>query len=67
MLKLRQRYGLSPEEFAELETTHNGVCAICAEPPSAFGLVVDHDHQSGRVRGLLCLASNYALVRSVDG
>lgn len=47
-----------------------GVCKICLEPESALSgkggvraLCVDHDHQTGRVRGLLCVRCNAAIAR----
>jgi len=41
----------------------DGVCAICGEPPGGRWkkLHVDHDHETGRVRALLCVSCNRAL------
>lgn len=39
-----------------------GVCAICLGPPSAFDCYcVDHDHVTGKIRGLLCSKCNSAI------
>ena len=38
-----------------------GGCAICGEPPKTSALHVDHCHDTGRVRGLLCFRCNSAL------
>lgn len=48
----RSRYGLEPEDFAALVAEQDGRCAICGvvEDP----LKVDHCHNGGHVRGLLC-------------
>lgn len=59
-----RRYGLTPEEGARLLAEQNGECAICKE--SLIGgrhsegdrAYVDHDHATGRVRGLLCIDCN---------
>ncbi|MEU5809887.1 endonuclease VII domain-containing protein [Streptomyces sp. NPDC047718] len=40
-----------------------GVCVICQEGPAEH---VDHDHQTGRVRGVLCFACNSALGKLKD-
>jgi len=41
---------------------HDNRCAICRLSPSSVGpLVIDHDHDSGTVRGLLCKGCNLGL------
>ncbi|KQO05064.1 hypothetical protein ASF06_18645 [Agreia sp. Leaf244] len=60
--RLRERYKLTTEEFDELRESQAGRCAICGkEDSSESGLVVDHDHRTGRVRGLLCNGCNVGL------
>lgn len=55
-------YGITPVDFEELKTRLNSCCAICRKPPSyKMGLCVDHDHATGKVRGLLCHKCNAAL------
>lgn len=58
------KFGITPEQYDLLLAAQNGGCAICG---SALGdgtgrrLAIDHDHASGRVRGLLCVACNRRL------
>ncbi len=54
------RYRLRPDEYAVLLASQNGVCGLCAGvlPKTPH---VDHCHQTGRVRGLLCNACNSGL------
>jgi hypothetical protein len=55
----RQRdYGLTPEQYTIMLDSHGGVCAICKKSGGAKGLVVDHCHETGVVRGLLCVKCN---------
>lgn len=61
--KLRlQRYDLTPEQHAQMLLEQKGVCAICSKlPKGKRPLVVDHNHDTGKVRGLLCYGCNRAL------
>ncbi len=54
---LRGAYGLTIEQYDEMLEAQGGVCAICGECPDE-GLAVDHCHDTGRVRGLLCRNCN---------
>lgn len=66
---LKSTYGITPEEYLAMHAAQGGVCAICGQDePGAHGrtgtkfkLSVDHCHDSGRVRGLLCQRCNRAI------
>lgn len=56
------RYDLTPQEHATMMHNQGGTCAICKElPKGKRPLVVDHDHKTGAIRGLLCYGCNRAL------
>jgi hypothetical protein len=57
----RLRYGLEPAQHAALLVAQGGRCAVCRGSGGQRGLAVDHDHSTGRVRGLLCSACNSAI------
>jgi hypothetical protein len=64
----RRKYGLTLAEHEEMEAAQGGVCAICQQPETfksksgtVHRLAVDHDHKTGRIRGLLCRNCNAAL------
>lgn len=54
-----KQYGLTPAEYDAMLELQDGVCAICRnECSTGQSLAVDHCHETGRVRGLLCKACN---------
>jgi hypothetical protein len=57
-----EQYGIGADEYARLLTSQGGVCGICRQPALVNSrLHIDHDHQTGRVRGLLCHNCNRGL------
>lgn len=59
---LIERYGLSDSDYEQILVEQNGVCAICSGPPKlGKNLDVDHCHDTGKVRGLLCRQCNVAI------
>ena len=50
-----KRRGATEELYNELYEVQQGCCAVCNEPEEKFSwLCIDHDHSTGRIRGLLC-------------
>lgn len=68
--RLRRRYGITPEQYDTMLAEQGGRCAICrTDQPGGNGnrtFHVDHDHDSGAVRGLLCSECNTGLARFRD-
>jgi hypothetical protein len=65
---LKQRYGISLDEYHSHITNQNFACAICeVELSTALAykakraVVVDHNHETGEVRGVLCSKCNLVL------
>lgn len=57
--KLRQKkYGITPDDFTKLLERQAGLCAICRVSKAA---VVDHNHKTGAIRGILCSPCNTAI------
>jgi hypothetical protein len=61
--QLKRRFGMGPEDYVRMGKRQNWRCLICQRSRDELqqDLVVDHDHATGRVRGLLCKACNQAL------
>ncbi|KKL57780.1 hypothetical protein LCGC14_2231970, partial [marine sediment metagenome] len=62
---LRYKYGITIEKYTEMLLEQKGVCAICGLPETRVSnngnikvLSVDHCHETGKVRGLLCQRCN---------
>lgn len=69
---LKRKYGIGLAEYSQMFMAQNGKCAICS---SEYGghrngeqkaLAVDHDHKTGKVRGLLCEPCNQGLGKFKD-
>ena len=57
-----KRYGLDLQQYTSLVERSGGVCEICSSPQTnGKELCIDHCHETGRVRGLLCTKCNMAL------
>ena len=65
-----KQYGLTIEEYEQMEDYQNHCCKICGKHESLNGkdrkgnrkrLSIDHDHTTGQVRGLLCSFCNLSL------
>lgn len=63
-----RRFGITVEQYESTLAEQRGVCAIClsAEPKGTGRFHVDHCHESGRVRGLLCSECNLGLGKFRD-
>lgn len=62
------KYDLTQDAYQALLRGQGGVCAICKKPPvegESF-FPVDHDHETGTVRGILCLNCNTGLGKFKD-
>lgn len=58
--RLRIRYGISKDDFDRMAVEQSGLCLICERKPTAT-FHVDHNHDTGHVRGLLCASCNVRL------
>lgn len=70
---LRRNFGITPEQFDERLAQQGGVCAICGLVKHTYdkngkprSMHVDHDHQSGRIRGILCHDCNTGIGKLGD-
>jgi hypothetical protein len=54
-------YGITLAEYNAMLLAQGGVCAICEDAPEKKRLAVDHDHETGELRGLLCFGCNIAI------
>lgn len=60
--QMKHRYGLTLENYKKMLEDQGGVCKICKQPcKSRSHLSVDHCHESGHIRGLLCDRCNTSI------
>ena len=59
---LKRTYGITTEQYEMMVERQGGGCAICGRAPTdGSSLHVDHEHDTGRIRGCLCFRCNNAL------
>ncbi len=65
---LRSRYGITADDYDAAVVVRDRKCDLCGRPPSEeyLKLHVDHDHNTGKVRGLLCISCNTGLGKLGD-
>jgi len=64
--QLKKKYGITPEDYTRMLEEQGGICKICGTddpkgPHKIKTFSIDHCHDSGSVRGLLCNRCNRAL------
>jgi hypothetical protein len=64
---LMRKYGMTIEQYDAMLASQGGGCFICGRPRREdISLHVDHDHSTGKVRGILCFCCNNALADFQD-
>lgn len=63
---LRRVYGITLAEYEAMRDEQGDACAVCRGRDAHCDLHVDHDHASGRVRGLLCYRCNMTVGMARD-
>ncbi len=63
---LKRAYNLTLEQHEQLYVDQNGCCAICKQSIAYDKMNTDHDHKTGKIRGLLCWSCNLMLGNAKD-
>lgn len=68
---IQKKYGLTRDDYKKILAEQNGVCFICQRSPEKIrprrNLAVEHDHKTGRIRGLCCYRCNHVLLHRILG
>lgn len=56
--KLKRVYGITQQDYDRIFAAQRGTCAICYESLARVRAHLDHDHDTGAVRGILCCSCN---------
>jgi hypothetical protein len=59
--KLKDRYGITLEDYDKMFLEQHGVCKLCGKATNRRRLDIDHCHTTGKIRGLLCNVCNKTL------
>jgi hypothetical protein len=62
--QLKHKYGITQQQYDDMYNSQQGLCAICIQPFDIFA--VDHNHITGRIRGLLCKSCNTLLANAKE-
>lgn len=57
----RKKYGMTVAQYEQMVESQGGVCAVCQKPETRRALAVDHNHETGATRSLLCSNCNTAI------
>jgi hypothetical protein len=70
---VKKKYNMTQDDYDQMFLNQNGVCAICGKEEThrnrsgeVGNLAVDHDHKSGKIRGLLCFSCNTGIGKFGD-
>lgn len=60
---LKKKFGITVDYINNLTEKQNGICAICLKQPNGRwkSLNLDHNHETGTLRGMLCISCNRVL------
>jgi len=61
---LKHKYGITFEDYMQMVEKQDGRCSCCSTPDT--NLLVDHNHDTDKVRGLLCIMCNSMLGYAID-
>ena len=60
-LECLRKFGMNEDDYNKMFNEQLGLCAICRKPEVNIKLAVDHCHETGRIRGLLCKRCNMGI------
>lgn len=59
--EIAKRFDITLGEYDQMFEGQKGMCGICNQSEVGYRLCVDHDHRTGKIRGLLCRSCNVLL------
>lgn len=64
----KTQYGITIKQYDQMHTEQDHRCAICRAPQDQYKsrFAVDHDHDTGKIRGLLCIICNRRICGMID-
>lgn len=65
-LRMKRKYGVGLSWYNKQFKKQNKGCAICGRPPKKVRLHIDHNHTTGKVRGLLCHPCNRKVLGAIE-